>query len=103
MVGGSPHFQPPMPIEISIYGSDKSVFPWRLEAHPCGFKWITEAKGHRGTKLIVVDPRYTRAASVADYGWSAIKKSGSLVREAILRANGSVFPPPAPSVLQLAQ
>jgi formate dehydrogenase major subunit len=36
------------------------------EAHPCGFKWVTEAKANRGTKLIVVDPRYTRSASVSD-------------------------------------
>ena len=37
------------------------------EAHPCGFKWVTEAKAHRGTKLIVVDPRFNRTASVADF------------------------------------
>lgn len=37
------------------------------EAHPCGFKWVTEAKAHRGAKLIVVDPRFTRSASVADF------------------------------------
>ena len=37
------------------------------EAHPCGFKWVTEAKHHRGAKLIVVDPRFNRTASVADY------------------------------------
>ena len=37
------------------------------EAHPCGFKWVTEAKANRGAKLIVVDPRYTRSAAVADY------------------------------------
>ncbi len=37
------------------------------EAHPCGFKWVTEAKAHRGAKLIVVDPRFTRTASVADF------------------------------------
>ena len=37
------------------------------EAHPCGFKWVTEAKAHRGAKLIVVDPRYTRTASVSDF------------------------------------
>ncbi len=37
------------------------------EAHPCGFKWVTEAKAHRGAKLIVVDPRFTRSASVADH------------------------------------
>jgi formate dehydrogenase major subunit len=36
------------------------------EAHPCGFKWVTEAKANRGAKLIVVDPRFTRSASVAD-------------------------------------
>ena len=37
------------------------------EAHPCGFKWLVEAKAHRGAKLIVVDPRYTRTAAVSDY------------------------------------
>ena len=37
------------------------------EAHPCGFKWVTEAKAHRGAKLIVVDPRFTRTASVSDF------------------------------------
>jgi formate dehydrogenase major subunit len=36
------------------------------EAHPCGFKWVTEAKANRGAKLIVIDPRYTRSASVSD-------------------------------------
>ncbi len=37
------------------------------EAHPCGFKWVTEAKANRGAKLIVVDPRFTRTAAVADF------------------------------------
>lgn len=37
------------------------------EAHPCGFKWVTEAMQHRNAKLIVVDPRFTRSAAVADY------------------------------------
>ncbi len=37
------------------------------EAHPCGFKWVTEAKASRGAKLVVVDPRFTRSAAVADY------------------------------------
>ncbi len=37
------------------------------EAHPCGFKWVTEAKAHRKARLIVVDPRFTRTASVADF------------------------------------
>jgi formate dehydrogenase-N alpha subunit len=36
------------------------------EAHPCGFKWVTEAKANNGAKLIVVDPRFTRSAAVAD-------------------------------------
>ena len=36
------------------------------EAHPCGFKWVTEAKANNGAKLIVVDPRFTRSASVSD-------------------------------------
>ena len=37
------------------------------EAHPCGFKWVIEAKKHNKAKLVVVDPRFTRSASVADY------------------------------------
>jgi formate dehydrogenase major subunit len=37
------------------------------EAHPCGFKWVAEAKAHNKARLIVVDPRFTRTASVADY------------------------------------
>ena len=36
------------------------------EAHPCGFKWVIEAKVHNNAKLIVIDPRFTRTASVAD-------------------------------------
>lgn len=36
------------------------------EAHPCGFKWVTEAKAHNNATLIVVDPRFNRSASVAD-------------------------------------
>src|ERR1700682_4590937 len=37
------------------------------ENHPCGFKWAIEAKKTRGAKLVVVDPRFTRTAAVADY------------------------------------
>ena len=36
------------------------------EAHPCGFKWVTEAKAHNNAKFIVVDPRFNRSAAVAD-------------------------------------
>jgi formate dehydrogenase major subunit len=37
------------------------------EAHPCGFKWVIEAKQHNKAKLVVVDPRFTRSAAMADY------------------------------------
>jgi formate dehydrogenase major subunit len=36
------------------------------EAHPCGFKWVLEAKAKNKARLIVVDPRFTRTAAVAD-------------------------------------
>lgn len=37
------------------------------EAHPCGFKWVIEAKHHNKAKLLVVDPRFTRSAAMSDY------------------------------------
>lgn len=37
------------------------------EAHPCGFKWVIEAKQHNKAKLVVVDPRFTRSAAMSDY------------------------------------
>jgi formate dehydrogenase major subunit len=36
------------------------------EAHPCGFKWVMEAMAKKKARLIVVDPRFTRTAAVAD-------------------------------------
>src|SRR5262252_8998024 len=36
------------------------------EAHPCGFKWVIEAKIENNARLVVVDPRFTRTAAVAD-------------------------------------
>src|SRR5713226_3692323 len=36
------------------------------ENHPCGFKWTIAAKKTRNAKLVVVDPRFTRTAAVAD-------------------------------------
>ena len=48
------------------------------EAHPCGFKWVTEAKAHRGARLIVVDPRFTRTAAVADY-YAPIRPGSDIV------------------------
>jgi len=37
------------------------------EAHPCGFKWVIEAKQHNKARLLVVDPRFTRSAAMSDY------------------------------------
>ncbi len=37
------------------------------EAHPVGFRWVIEAKQRRGAKFVVVDPRFNRSASVADF------------------------------------
>ena len=48
------------------------------EAHPCGFKWVTEAKAHNKAKLIVLDPRFTRSASVADY-YAPIRPGSDIV------------------------
>jgi formate dehydrogenase major subunit len=36
------------------------------EAHTCAMGGVMEAKARRGAKLIVVDPRFTRSAAVAD-------------------------------------
>src|SRR3984893_7891117 len=36
------------------------------EAHPCGFKWVIETKIENSARLVVIDPRFTRTASVAD-------------------------------------
>jgi len=44
---------------IMIIGSNAA------ENHPISFKWVTAAK-ERGTKLISVDPRFTRTSSKAD-------------------------------------
>jgi formate dehydrogenase major subunit len=58
------------------------------ENHPCGFKWPIEAKRNRNAKMIVVDPRFTRTASVADLfvqirAGSDIAFLGGLIRYAI--------------------
>ena len=37
------------------------------EAHPVGFKWVIEAKVRNNARLIVIDPRFTRTAAVADF------------------------------------
>src|SRR5215813_13304556 len=58
------------------------------ENHPCGFKWPIEAKRQRNAKMIVVDPRFTRTASVADLfvqirAGSDIAFLGGVIRYAI--------------------
>lgn len=37
------------------------------EAHPVGFRWAIEAQKTRNAEIIVVDPRFTRTAAVADH------------------------------------
>ncbi|WP_410015667.1 formate dehydrogenase-N subunit alpha [Sodalis sp. C49] len=37
------------------------------EAHPVGFKWVMEAKTKNHAQVVVVDPRFNRTASVADF------------------------------------
>src|ERR1700680_4220407 len=58
------------------------------ENHPCGFKWAIEAKRTRNAKMIVVDPRFTRTAAVADLhcqirAGSDIAFLGGVIRYAI--------------------
>src|SRR5579883_1566513 len=58
------------------------------ENHPCGFKWVVEAKRNRNAKVIVVDPRFTRTASQADMflqirAGSDIAFLGGLIKYAI--------------------
>ena len=36
------------------------------ENHPASMGWINRARGTRGAKLLVADPRFTRTAAVAD-------------------------------------
>ncbi len=36
------------------------------EAHPVGFRWAIDAKINNKAKILVIDPRFTRSASVAD-------------------------------------
>jgi len=63
------------------------------ENHPCGFKWAIEAKRNRNAKMIVVDPRFMRTASVADLfcqirAGTDIAFLGGVIRYAIL--NGRI-------------
>jgi len=63
------------------------------ENHPCGFKWPIEAKRQRNATMIVVDPRFTRTAAMADLFvqirvGSDIAFLGGLIRYAI--GNGRI-------------
>ncbi len=58
------------------------------ENHPCGFKWVIEARRKRRAKLVCVDPRYNRTAAVADRfvqirSGTDIAFLGGLIRHAI--------------------
>jgi formate dehydrogenase major subunit len=58
------------------------------ENHPCGFKWAIEAKRVRNAKMVVVDPRFTRTAAVADHfcqirAGSDIAFLGGMIRYAL--------------------
>ncbi len=46
------------------------------EAHPVGFRWVMKAK-ERGTKVIHVDPRFSRTSAQADL-WMPIRAGGDL-------------------------
>ena len=50
---------------ILIMGSNMA------ENHPVGFQWVIEAK-ERGTKLLHVDPRFTRTSAVSDI-WAPLR------------------------------
>jgi formate dehydrogenase major subunit len=36
------------------------------ENHPCGWKWAHVGRDERGTKIIHIDPRFTRTSAIAD-------------------------------------
>jgi len=56
---------------ILIMGSNMA------ENHPVGFQWVMEAKEH-GTKLIHVDPRFSRTSAVSDI-WAPLRAGSDLM------------------------
>jgi formate dehydrogenase major subunit len=56
---------------ILIMGSNMA------ENHPVGFQWVMEAK-ERGTKVIHVDPRFSRTSAVADI-WAPLRSGSDVV------------------------
>src|SRR5437899_121027 len=56
---------------ILIMGSNMA------QNHPVGFQWVMEAK-ERGTKIIHVDPRFSRTSAVSDI-WAPLRAGSDLV------------------------
>jgi formate dehydrogenase major subunit len=56
---------------ILIMGSNMA------ENHPVGFQWVMEAK-ERGTKVMHVDPRFSRTSAVADI-WAPLRAGSDVV------------------------
>lgn len=56
---------------ILIMGSNMA------ENHPVGFQWVMEAK-ERGTKIIHVDPRFSRTSAVSDI-WAPLRAGSDIV------------------------
>ena len=56
---------------ILIMGSNMA------ENHPVGFQWVIEAK-ERGTKVIHVDPRFSRTSAVSDI-WAPLRAGSDVL------------------------
>jgi formate dehydrogenase major subunit len=56
---------------ILIMGSNMA------ENHPVGFQWVVEAR-ERGTKVIHVDPRFSRTSALADI-WNPIRAGSDII------------------------
>ncbi len=56
---------------ILIMGSNMA------ENHPVGFQWVVEAR-EKGTKVIHVDPRFSRTSALADI-WNPIRAGSDII------------------------
>src|SRR5439155_8501011 len=56
---------------ILIMGSNMA------ENHPVGFQWVIEAR-ERGTKIIHVDPRFSRTSAMADI-WAPLRAGSDVL------------------------